>query len=154
MLEKVKKGLGKIMSYKYFLLILLLSSIFIVASLYIYKKFVIPRISPEYVANKEFIGGEEDVEVAEIYFFYTTWCPHCKKAMPIWKNLKDEVGDNSINGVRINFLEVDCDEDTSVADKFNVTGYPTIKLVKGNQTIEYDAKPDKDNLLEFLRTSL
>lgn len=154
MLDGVKKSLGKILNYKYFLLILLITSIFITASLYIYKKFVIPRINPEYVANKEFIGGQEEPDVAEIYFFYTTWCPHCKKAMPIWQNLKDEIGENSINGFKLNFLEVDCDEDTSLADKFNVSGYPTIKLVKGTQTIEYDAKPNKDNLLEFLQTSL
>ena len=58
------------------------------------------------------------------------------------------------HGVTINFIEVDCDKDTALAEKFNVQGYPTIKLVRGNQVIEYDAKPNKDNLMEFLNTSL
>jgi thiol-disulfide isomerase/thioredoxin len=98
MLENIKKSLGKMMSFKYFLLILLITSIFIIASLYTYKKFVVPRINPNYVANKEFIVGTEEPDVAEIYFFYTTWCPHCKNALPIWKNLKDEIGDTPING--------------------------------------------------------
>jgi thioredoxin-like negative regulator of GroEL len=49
---------------------------------------------------------------------------------------------------------VDCDKEAALAEKFNVQGYPTIKLVKGNQVIEYDAKPEKDTLMEFLHTSL
>ena len=74
--------------------------------------------------------------------------------MPIWQSLKSEIGDNSIKGYRINFLEVDCDKDKSLADKFNVQGYPTIKMVKGNTVIDYDAKPSKDTLMEFLNSSL
>jgi thioredoxin-like negative regulator of GroEL len=54
----------------------------------------------------------------------------------------------------VNFLEVDCDKDTTLAEKFKIKGYPTIKLVNGNQIIEYDAKPDKDTLIQFLTTSL
>ena len=74
--------------------------------------------------------------------------------MPIWKSFKDEIGENKVKGYRINFLEVDCDKDQELAEKFNITGYPTIKLVNGNQTVEYDAKPDKDTLMQFLNSSL
>jgi thioredoxin-like negative regulator of GroEL len=59
-----------------------------------------------------------------------------------------------INGMTLNFVEVDCDKDTETSDKFNVKGFPTIKLVKGNQIIEYDAKPSVVNLIEFVNTSL
>ena len=55
--------------------------------------------------------------------------------------------------MKINFYEVDCDKDTDTADKFNVKGFPTIKLVRGNQVVEYDAKPDKKTLMEFVTTS-
>ena len=99
-------------------------------------------------------GTNKQADVADLYFFYTTWCPHCKKSMPIWKSLKDELENKEFKGVTINFIEVDCDKDTALAEKFNVQGYPTIKLVRGNQVIEYDAKPNKDNLMEFLNTSL
>ena len=74
--------------------------------------------------------------------------------MPVWNDLKSEIGDNKFKGYNINFLEVDCDQDKETADKYDVKGYPTIKLVKGNQVIEYDAKPNKDTLLEFLNSSL
>jgi hypothetical protein len=41
-----------------------------------------------------------------------------------------------------------------MADRFNVTGFPTIKLDKHGEIIEYDAKPDKENLLDFLKKVL
>jgi thioredoxin-like negative regulator of GroEL len=47
---------------------------------------------------------------------------------------------------------VDCEREPNVADKFKIEGYPTIKLVKDNQVIEYDAKPDKEHLVQFLNT--
>jgi len=51
-------------------------------------------------------------------------------------------------------VPVNCEEDKQTADRFDVEGYPTIKLVYGNKVIEYDAKPDLDTLKEFLSTSL
>jgi thiol-disulfide isomerase/thioredoxin len=128
--------------------------VFLIAAIYTYKRYVSPRMKPNYVANNEYIQGAELPTSVDMYYFYTTWCPHCKKSMPVWQNLKKDIGDNKIKGSRINFLEVDCDKDTELADKFNVKSYPTIKLVKGNQIIEYDAKPHKDTLMEFLNTSL
>ena len=59
-----------------------------------------------------------------------------------------------MNGVTINFIEVDCDKDTATADRFRVDSYPTIKLVRNDQIIEYDAKPDVDTLRQFLTASL
>jgi thiol-disulfide isomerase/thioredoxin len=154
MMDKVKKNLVNLLSYKMFLLILFITVIFLIASIYTYKRYVSPKINKAYVANKEFINDPNTEKVADIYFFYTTWCPHCKKAMPIWKSFKDEIGENKVKGYRINFLEVDCDKDQELAEKFNISGYPTIKLVNGNQTVEYDAKPDKDTLMQFLNSSL
>ena len=48
-------------------------------------------------------------------------------------------------------LKVILDE---IKEKYKVEGYPTIKLVVGNQVIEYDAKPDVDTLKQFLNVSL
>jgi hypothetical protein len=39
-------------------------------------------------------------------------------------------------------------------NQYNVEGYPTIKLLKDGQIIEYDAKPSKDTLTQFLNTVL
>ena len=142
--------------YKNTILMVIIFLIFILAAIYTYRKYVSKKINPSYVANSEFVpeGENKQSDVADLYFFYTTWCPHCKKSMPIWQSLKSDFDNKQFKGTTINFIEVDCDKDTALAEKFNIQGYPTIKLVKGNQVIEYDAKPSKDTLMEFLQTSL
>ena len=72
----------------------------------------------------------------------------------VWQAFKTEICDNKFKGYRINFLEVDCDKDKTTAYKFNIQGYPTIKLMKGNQIIEFDTRHSKDTLTEFLNSSL
>jgi len=154
-LDFIKNIISQV-NYKHFIILFIVILIFLVAAIYTYRRYISPRINPKYVPNSEFIpeGDKKTTENATLYFFYTTWCPHCKKSMPIWKSLKDELDNKEIKGTTINFIEVDCDKDAALAEKFNVQGYPTIKLVKGNQIIEYDAKPSKETLMEFLNTSL
>jgi thiol-disulfide isomerase/thioredoxin len=155
-MEEYKEQIINLFYNKNFLIILGLVVVFIILAIYIYREYVIPRMNPDYVANKEFINQSQQdgsKEVADLYLFYTTWCPHCKTTKPIWEKLKQQVGDG-VNGVKINFIEVDCDKDTDTATKFKVEGYPTIKMVRDNQVIEYDAKPNLDTLTQFLNTSL
>ena len=68
--------------------------------------------------------------------------------------LKEEYDGKSFNGYKIIFTQIDGEENTDLADKFKIEGYPTIKLVKGNQVIEYDAKPSIEHLKEFLNSTL
>jgi thioredoxin domain-containing protein 10 len=126
-----------------------------IAGLYVYRRSIAGKLNKKYVANNEFNQkNKKDITSADIYFFYTEWCPHCKTAKPIWADFKNEMDGKIINGIKLNFFEVDCDKDSTTADKYNVKGFPTIKLMKGNQIIEYDAKPSKVNLIEFVNTSL
>tara|TARA_B100001093_G_scaffold253054_1_gene242136 strand:- start:399 stop:842 length:444 start_codon:yes stop_codon:yes gene_type:complete len=133
------------------LLSLIVFTLFIVIVYFVYKKYIFDKIKPKYVENKEFIGNKKQ-DYVELYFFYTDWCPHCKSAKPIWENLKKTTP--SINNVKINYIDVDCEKEKELAERFNIEGYPTIKLVKGNQVIEYDAKPDKETLILFLNKFL
>lgn len=94
----------------------------------------------------------DDAPIAELYLFKTDWCPHCKRAVPIFESLKQEYDHKLVNGHRILFRVVDCEQEPKIADKFKIEGYPTIKLVKGDQVIEYDAKPEKEHLVQFMST--
>ena len=148
--QKLYKNVGSVLS----LLIILVVTLFIIAALIIYRKSVVGRANKKYVANNEYNKSRQGVESVDIYFFYTEWCPHCKTAKPIWFEFKKDMEGKKVNGVSVNFFEVDCDKDTEMSDKFNVKGFPTIKMMKGNQMIEYDAKPSKETLNEFVRSSL
>lgn len=74
--------------------------------------------------------------------------------MPIWDELVSELNNNELNGVTLTLIKVDCDKEQAIAESFNVQGYPTIKLVYGGKTIEYDAKLDKTTMMEFLNSTL
>lgn len=139
-------------NYKFFLIVGLVA-IFIGVAIYGYYKYVSPKLKPAYVPNNEFVENEE-LKEAELMFFYTTWCPHCKTAKPIWESFKEDNQNTLFNGHRIIFREIDCDKEEDLAKEYGIEGYPTIKLIKNGQVIEYDAKPDKDTLHEFLETAL
>ena len=144
-----------VLKNKKILIVIGCSAIFICAAIFVFLTYVKPKLNKQYVANKEFTKTDSAVNnQADLYFFYTSWCPHCKSAKPTWEKLKQDVGNSQINGTTIKFIEIDCDQDSATADKFKVEGYPTIKLVHKNQIIEYDAKPDLDTLKTFLEKSL
>lgn len=130
----------------------------ILAAVY-YFYYLAPQMNAQYKPNSEHVGTEADESKnAELLFFYADWCPHCKTAKPIWNDLKSEYQNKTINGYRVVFTEVNCSEETAEVDKmmnqYNIEGYPTLKLIKDGQVIEYDAKPSKDTLTQFLNTVL
>lgn len=157
MLASLKENVSELFSNKRFLIILVIAGIFIAAAVYTYRNVLKPRMDNAFVPNSEFIHGTNSLkESADLYYFYTEWCPHCKKARPVMNKLKEylQSNNNLVNDVKVNMIEVNCETDTATAEKFGVEGYPTIKLVHQRKVIEYDAKPDVDILKQFLETSL
>lgn len=100
------------------------------------------------------IGSGKGDKNAQLFLFKVEWCPHCKKAKPVFDEVEKELKGREINGYTVSFKTVDCEADPDIADKFKIDGYPTIKLVKDGEVIEYDAKPEKDKIIEFLQTVL
>lgn len=97
-------------------------------------------------------GGNSNI--VEVMYFYTNWCPHCKNAKPEWDQFKEIYQGKTINNMKINCLDINCDEDEATADKYKVEAYPTIKLLKDGTVYEYDAKPNVDTLGQFLNSVL
>jgi thiol-disulfide isomerase/thioredoxin len=143
-------------------IIYILSAIlFIGLAIFIYYKYVAPKLKPAYMPNREKINSDNNEQAtnqAELLFFYVDWCPHCKTAKPVWDELEKEYENKTINGYRIMFNKINCtnesDEIENLMNKYKIEGYPTIKLLKDNQVIEYDAKPTKETLEQFLNTVL
>ena len=154
MLDKIKQELYFRFFDKKSYIILFSVILFLIVAVYVYKTKIKPILNPSYVANKEYIKDSKPDDTADLYIFCTSWCPHCKSALPIWNNFKNEFGEKKINDIKVNFYEIDCEKNTDLAEKYKIEGYPTIKLVHGNKVITYDAKPDIDTLNQFLKTSL
>jgi len=105
-------------------------------------------------ANREHSTNEDNKKEANLLFFYADWCPHCKVAKPEWEKLKKENEGVHINGYDLVYTEYNCDNPTPDVDdlirKYNIKGYPTVKLVKDGEVIDYDAKPTASTMKQFL----
>jgi len=134
--------------------------IFIVIAIIIYIMVLAPKLKPKFSPNNETISedSQSGQKTAELLFFYADWCPHCKVAKPVWEELKATYANKTINGYKVLFTSVNCTEETpeteKLINKYNVEGYPTLKLIKDNQVIDFEAKPTKDNIEKFLNTIL
>lgn len=87
-----------------------------------------------------------------IYFFYVDWCPHCTRAKP-------EIEEVKRNNNRVIVIMVNCDEEKQLAEQHNVRAYPTVKMVKNNNSdpsdaVELDTAVTAENVNEFINNNL
>jgi thiol-disulfide isomerase/thioredoxin len=160
--EKMVKYLPEIFTLKNIAILIGVIILIYVAN-YIYKTYMPSSSSGTvYKANLEHMTTEEAntaaAKQAEIMMFYADWCPHCKSAKPEWESFKNEYDGKKVNGYTLVFTEYNCTTETpetkDAVEKYGVEGFPTIKLIKDNQVIEYDAKPTKPILTQFVNTVL
>jgi thiol-disulfide isomerase/thioredoxin len=129
----------------------------VLAGIYCYYTF---KSSTAYKPNSEHVktGSTNGTKSAELLFFYADWCPHCKTAKPAWEDIKSQYENKTINGYKVVFTEINCTNESAeveqMMNKYNIEGFPTIKLLKDGQIIEYDAKPTQATLNQFLTTVL
>ena len=155
-----------------FIFIIVAVALLIGAIVYVYHKYVAPKLNPQYVANKEFInkdmsnnndGGNE--KRAIITLFSASWCPHCRtlKKSGVWDDFTRENNDKVVNGYKLYIQEIDASNDSdpqvkTLLDQYKVDGFPSIKLLKENENpsnaIDFDAKPEKASLNQFVSTVL
>ena len=113
-----------------------------------------PSTSGSYKANKEFVEEGAGDKEAVIYYFTASWCPVSKRVFPQWEKFVSEYDGKVINGYTLRTRVVDCEKEPELADKANIEGYPTVKLMHGNQVVEYDANVKYETLVEFVESSL
>jgi thiol-disulfide isomerase/thioredoxin len=156
MLENISQNAYNLLTNSRFWMILLAVIFFLFLAGYVYTSYVSPMVNKDFIPNDEFPKNNDSVEGEEvlIYMFTVTWCPHSKKAMPIWTELKEKYNNTKYNNHLLKFIEVDGEENVELADQYKIDSFPTIKMIKNGQVIEYDAKPTIEHLEEFLRTTL
>jgi len=154
--------LNSLRPYGNYIFYMIIIIIFLVVAILAYKQYVSPVIhkSPfTDVAN----ANNQNVSL-DMFFFYADWCPHCKKAKPEWEDFVKNNDGKTFNDMKLKCHTIDCTDDSStdVVDtgittaemikKYNIEGYPTIKLVKGSTTYDYDSKITRTSLETFVNT--
>ena len=109
-------------------------------------------LNSKFNKNAGNMNKEQNKDTCEFIFFYTTWCPYCKKALPVWEEFSKQWNGKMKNGYEIIMTEVDCDQDEATANRFDVTGYPTIKCIMNGKSTDFDAKPSLTTLNQFLES--
>ena len=140
---------------KYLILVCILSLIFIGVAYFTYNKYIKNSLKTNYDENNEYLTDDTKSEdKIMILYFYTEWCPYCKKADPEINKFQKHIDNiNSVHNDKINLIKIDCDKNPSSADQYKIDGYPSIKLVYKKTIYDYDAKPNKDNLIQFLEST-
>jgi thiol-disulfide isomerase/thioredoxin len=129
--------------------------IFTVAGYYAYNKFYgySPTDPVTDIANANKPSGDGDV--ATIYFFNVSWCPHCKTALPEWDKFSKTNDNSTVNGYVIKCVNKDCTntDDPKIKvfiDTYSIEHYPTIKMMKSGKIYSFEGKISEVSLNKFL----
>ena len=102
------------------------------------------------------VEGAVDENNAKFMFFYTPWCPWCKKSQQPWASLKQFIANSNYKygGKNVTLEEINCDSDKGKAALYKIVGYPTFKVETDTKVTEFDAKPTVKNFRRFLKQVL
>jgi len=98
------------------------------------------------------IENAVDENSAKFMFFYTPWCPWCKKAQQPWASMKELLKNSkySYGSKTVSLEEVNCDGDKGKAALYKITGYPTFKVETNMKVFEFSGQPTVKNFRAFL----
>lgn len=152
-----------------------LTILFLGVARYTYEYYIVNKLQNKDKAN--IANAPDRKPVISIFFFHVDWCPHCIKAKPEWNSFKQQYQDKVINGYTVKTYDIDCTDDNGdevlvytdengtqgstkptsmktaeLIKKYKIESYPTIKVSKDNNTIEFDAKVTADNLSKLVNS--
>lgn len=88
--------------------------------------------------------SEAPVVVVE---FFATWCPHCRKMMPIVDQVRELLGDATP------VVQLDIDQNQAAAHEVRVDGVPTFIIYKdGTEVWRHSGEIDGNDLLAKIQS--
>lgn len=80
-----------------------------------------------YTMNTQKIKELKDDKGVVLVEFYASWCPHCKRMMPVVDDVK------ALFAGRVNVYQFDIDENESLAKELGVSSIPTFIVFAGGE---------------------
>lgn len=139
----------------------------IVSEIRIFKFTIILHILVSYFFNNPTDSGAVALTQAtvdhtlasnELVFinFYADWCRFSNLLAPIFDEAADKIAAEFPTPGQVVMGKVDCDRENSIAARFHITKYPTLKLVRNGHLAkrEYRGQRSSEAFVEFIRKQL
>ena len=156
--------------YHFMIIVCLLVILFSLVGYYAYNTYFASKQNMK--PFNDVANANEQTSIVQIYFFHAQWCPYCQKAYPEWTKFATVNNGQVINGYLVECIEVDCTGDNGdihsnsvgiavtpeqtaeLIREYNINSYPTIKLVKDGEIVDFEAKVTESSLQKFVNSIL
>ena len=152
---------GMATSYSKYIIIIFVLIMFILLGKYVYDSYFSNKNNKfKDVANASM---DTATAVARIYFFNVDWCPHCVNAKPAWKEFCEDNNGKMFGNYMLECVGgidgTNCTDEKdptigAIVTEFKIDGYPTVKIVKDGEQIEYGTKISKETLEQYVNAVL
>ncbi|KAK2502931.1 hypothetical protein MC885_011153 [Smutsia gigantea] len=92
-------------------------------------------------ANFDNFVADKDTVLLE---FYAPWCGHCKQFAPEYEKIAGALKEND---PPIPVAKIDATSESALASRFDVSGYPTIKILKKGQAVDYEGSRTQEEII-------
>lgn len=98
-----------------------------------------------YIVSQSYYSENFENTHRTVYIFTAKWCSHCLKAMPMFKELANELSQD-----KIAFKFIDEANNKDMLKEFNVTSFPTVIMTVNGKNVTFSGERTKQNLKNFI----
>lgn len=109
----------------------------------------------DYEADKKYLSQDIDSSEDQLpflpwfVFFYTSWCPHCKKVAPTWKTYAVELGRKDKDRIRLGTVNCGDPQASKICEMVKVAEYPSLYVFESDKAYKYTGGADLGKYEDF-----
>ncbi|CAD8082157.1 unnamed protein product [Paramecium sonneborni] len=119
------------------------------------------KLKQHHLNHQVMFKKERDVVVLNIYNFdaalmrfevllvdfYAPWCPHCQRLEPEFAEAAETLQEKRS---KITLAKVDCTQESVLCTKFEVRGYPTLRIFYHDRIYHFHGNRDAKGIIDFM----